>query len=156
MSEKLTSVQQLSVGEVSRRSGVPVSTLHFYESKGLLKPTRTNGNQRLYSRGMLRRIAIIKVAQRIGVPLVEIGAALAAIPHDRKPTAAEWAQVSASWNEALQQRIDALLRLKTNLESCIGCGCLSLGECPLRNPEDHLGERHSGAVLLEDGNSKSV
>jgi MerR family redox-sensitive transcriptional activator SoxR len=156
MSEEVTSMQQLSVGEMSRRSGVPVSTLHFYESKGLLRPTRTKANQRLYARGMLRRIAIIKVAQRIGIPLAEIGEALAAIPHDRKPTAAEWAQVSARWAEALQQRIDMLLRLKDNLESCIGCGCLSLGECPLRNPEDSLGKEHSGAVLIEQGNPKSV
>ncbi|MDB5821735.1 MAG: soxR [Herminiimonas sp.] len=148
MSEEVTSLQQLSVGQMSRRSGVPVSTLHFYESKGLLKPTRTQGNQRLYSRGMLRRIAIIKVAQRVGIPLAEIGQALAAIPHDRKPTALEWAQVSASWAEALQQRIDMLLRLKNKLESCIGCGCLSLSECPLRNPEDNLGIKQSGAVLL--------
>ncbi|MDB5773870.1 MAG: putative transcriptional regulator, MerR family [Herbaspirillum sp.] len=154
MSEELTSMQQMSVGQMSRRSGVPVSTLHFYEAKGLLKPTRTHGNQRLYSRGMLRRIALIKVAQRVGIPLAEIGEALAAIPPDRKPTAAEWTQVSARWAEALQQRIDTLVRLKNNLESCIGCGCLSLGECPLRNPEDNLGKEHSGAVLLEQDKSK--
>ncbi|WP_425497453.1 transcriptional regulator [Paraburkholderia fynbosensis] len=80
---------------------------------------------------------------------------MSAIPHDRKPTTAEWAQVSARWNEALQQRIDALLRLQTNLESCIGCGCLSLDECPLRNPEDNLGKGSSGAVLIEDGESNS-
>lgn len=153
MSEEITSMQQLSVGQVSRRSGVAVSTLHFYESKGLLKPARTEGNQRLYSRGMLRRIAIIKVAQRVGVPLAEIGKALAAIPHESKPTAAQWARVSAQWAEGLQQRIDTLSRLKSSLESCIGCGCLSLGECPLRNPEDDLGREHSGAVLLEQAKS---
>ncbi|TCG06638.1 hypothetical protein BZM27_24900 [Paraburkholderia steynii] len=100
-------------------------------------------------------MATFECRQRVGVPLVEIGAALAAIPHDRKPTAAEWAQVSARWHEALQQRIDTLLRLKTNLESCIGCSCLSLGECPLRNPEDNLGNGYSGAVLLEHGKSTS-
>lgn len=150
MTKKLmSSSQQLSVGAVSRRSGVPVSTLHFYESKGLLCPTRTEGNQRLYSRGMLRRIAIIKVAQRVGVPLAEIGEALAAVPHDRKPTAAEWAKVSRRWADALQERIDTLSRLKANLESCIGCGCLSLGECPLRNPDDELGKDNAGPVLLE-------
>jgi MerR family redox-sensitive transcriptional activator SoxR len=156
MSEEITSMQQLSVGQMARRSGVPVSTLHFYESKGLLKPARTEGNQRLYSRGMLRRIAIIKVAQRVGIPLAVVGEALAAIPHDMKPTAAQWAQVSARWTDVLQQRIDMLLRLKNNLESCIGCGCLSLGECPLRNPEDSLGKEQSGAVLLEQGKSRSV
>jgi MerR family redox-sensitive transcriptional activator SoxR len=154
MSEEFTPTQQMSVGQMSQRSGVPVSTLHFYEAKGLLKPTRTQGNQRLYSRGMLRRIAIIKVAQRLGVPLAEIGEALALIPHDRKPTAAEWADVSAGWAEALQQRIDALVRLKNNLESCIGCGCLSLDECPLRNPEDNLGKEQSGAVLLNQAQQK--
>ncbi|MDB5945937.1 MAG: putative transcriptional regulator, MerR family [Ramlibacter sp.] len=154
MSEEIASTQQLSVGQMSRRSGVPVSTLHFYESKGLLKPLRTEGNQRLYSRGMLRRIAIIKVAQRVGIPLAEIGQALAAIPHETKPTGADWAQVSAGWAEVLQLRIDTLSRLKNSLESCIGCGCLSLGECPLRNPEDDLGKKHSGAVFLEQKSSR--
>jgi MerR family transcriptional regulator, redox-sensitive transcriptional activator SoxR len=153
MSEQITSAQQMTVGQMSRRSGVPVSTLHFYESKGLLKPTRTAANQRLYSRGMLRRIAIIKVAQRVGIPLAEVGEALAVLPHDRKPTAAEWTQVSTKWADVLQQRIDTLVHLKSDLESCIGCGCLSLGECPLVNTNDHLGEEQSGPVLLERKNS---
>ena len=151
MAKEITPAQQMSVGEMARRSGVPVSTLHFYESKGLLIPARSDGNQRVYGRGMLRRIAIIKVAQRVGIPLAEVGAALAAIPQHRSPTAAEWEQVSASWAAMLQQRIDTLVRLKDDLQSCIGCGCLSLADCPLRNAGDHLGEGQSGPVLLEQG-----
>lgn len=150
MPKKITSMQQMSVGQIAARSGVAVSTLHFYESKGLLKPARSESNQRVYGRGTLRRIAIIKVAQRAGIPLAEVKQALAPIPHDRSPSAAEWQQVSATWAQALQQRIDALLRLKNNLDFCIGCGCLSMLECPLRNPDDQLGEGRSGPVLIED------
>lgn len=156
MAKKITSTQQMSVGQMAQRSGVPISTLHFYESKNLLRPARTGGNQRVYGRGMLRRIAIIRVAQRVGIPLAEVGQALASIPHDRSPTAAEWRAVSAAWAGALQERIDTLVQLKNDLESCIGCGCLSLDDCPLRNPDDHLGKGHAGAVLLEQeiGRSK--
>lgn len=149
MSTKISPAQQMSVGQMAKRSGVPVSTLHFYESKNLLRPTRTDGNQRVYGRGMLRRIAIIKVAQRVGIPLAEVGEALASIPHDRSPSAEEWRTVSAAWATALQQRIDTLVQLKNDLESCIGCGCLSLDDCPLRNAEDHLGKGQAGPVLLE-------
>lgn len=149
MSNAAKPTKQLSVGEMARRSGVPVSTLHFYEAKGLIRPTRSAGNQRVYARGMLRRVALIKVAQRLGIPLGEIGAALAGISHDRAPTAAEWAAVSGVWALALQQRIDGLLRLRDSLQSCIGCGCLSLAECPLRNTDDYLGRQRAGAVLLE-------
>lgn len=149
MSNAATPAKQLSVGEMARRSGVPVSTLHFYESKGLIRPLRSASNQRVYARGMLRRVALIKVAQRLGIPLAEIGEALAGIPHDRAPTAAEWAAFSADWALALQQRIDGLVRLKNSLQSCIGCGCLSLTECPLRNTDDRLGRQRTGAVLLD-------
>ena len=149
MSNVTTATKQLSVGEMAQRSGVPVSTLHFYEAKGLIRPTRSAGNQRVYARGMLRRVALIKVAQRLGIPLAEIGAALADIPHDRSPTAAEWAAVSGVWAVSLQQRIEGLTRLRDSLQSCIGCGCLSMTECPLRNTDDHLGRQRAGAVLLE-------
>ncbi|MFJ4142926.1 redox-sensitive transcriptional activator SoxR [Pseudomonas sp. NPDC089734] len=149
VSGKLNSAQSMSVGEVASRSGLPVSTLHFYETKGLLKPQRTAGNQRVYGRGVLRRIAIIKIAQSSGIPLAEIREALAPIPDDRQPSAQEWAEVSRKWADSLRERIERLTHLQRNLESCIGCGCLTLGGCPLRNPEDMLSQGASGAVLFE-------
>ncbi|WP_439885381.1 redox-sensitive transcriptional activator SoxR [Pseudomonas syringae] len=148
MTKKLLPTQQMSVGEVAKRSGVPVSTLHFYETKGLLEPKRTAGNQRVYSRAVLRRIAIIRVAQSAGISLSEIKAALDPVPHDHVPTASEWASVSTHWSGDLRQRISQLQNLLNNLERCIGCGCLSQDYCPLRNAEDHLGQSASGSLLL--------
>jgi len=136
MSEQITSTQQMTVGQISRRSGVPVSTLHFYESKGLLKPTRTAANQRLYSRGMLRRIAIIKVAQKAGVPLATIQRALASLPENRAPTHEDWRKLSTRWRTELDSRIKKLTQLRDRLDDCIGCGCLSLDRCQLSNPGD--------------------
>ncbi|WP_247841606.1 redox-sensitive transcriptional activator SoxR [Pseudomonas sp. MWU12-3103b] len=148
MNENISSAQRMSVGEVSKRSGVAVSTLHYYETKGLLEPQRTAGNQRVYSRGVLRRIAIIRVALSAGIPLAEIKKALEPIPHDRKPSASEWAEVSTEWSAELSRRIIQLQKLQGNLENCIGCGCLSLIHCPLRNPQDILGSAGSGPVRL--------
>ena len=149
MKEKISDAQSLSVGEVAKRSGLPISTLHFYESKGLLKAQRTTGNQRVFSRGVLRRIAIIRIAQSSGVSLAEIKAALEPIPHDRKASAKEWETVSKVWASSLKQRIAQLTQLSESLEGCIGCGCLTMGECPLLNPEDALGEAQSGPILFE-------
>ncbi|KPH00938.1 MerR family transcriptional regulator [Pseudomonas sp. RIT-PI-q] len=149
MDEKITSAQSLSVGEVAKRSGLPVSTLHFYESKGLLKPQRSAGNQRVYSRGILRRIAIIRVAQASGISLAEIKTALEPIPHDRKATAKEWETVSKMWATSLKERIARLSKLQTSLEGCIGCGCLTMGECPLLNPQDLLGQDACGPVIFD-------
>lgn len=148
MKGKITDAQSLSVGEVAKRSGLTVSTLHFYESKGLLAAQRTAGNQRVFSRGVLRRIAIIRIAQASGISLSEIKSALEPIPHDRKATAKEWETVSKVWAQSLKQRIEQLTKLSTSLEGCIGCGCLTMGECPLLNPEDSLGETQSGPVLF--------
>jgi MerR family redox-sensitive transcriptional activator SoxR len=142
-------VRELSVGEVAERSGVAVSTLHFYESKGLIKSWRTAGNQRRYARGVLRRVAIIKVAQRTGIPLAEIRQALDALPDGRAPTAKDWARLSARWREELDQRIEQLTRLRDQLEGCIGCGCLSMQSCPLRNPRDQAGQKGSGPRYLD-------
>lgn len=128
----------LAVGEVARRSGVPVSTLHFYEAKGLIHSVRTGGNQRRYARAVLRRVAVVKVAQRMGVPLAEIAAALDALPRGRTPTAQDWARMSATWRGALDARIRQLTQLRDQLDGCIGCGCLSLQACPLRNDSDQL------------------
>ena len=139
----------LSVGEVAKRSGVAVSTLHFYETKGLIRSLRTEGNQRRYPRGVLRRVAVIKVAQRTGIPLASIQAALARLPQGRAPTAEDWAELSRAWRVELDERIRRLSQLRDQMDDCIGCGCLSLKTCPLRNPQDALGEQGSGPRLLE-------
>lgn len=140
---------ELSVGEVAKRSGVNVSTLHFYEQKGLITSTRNAGNQRRYGRNVLRIIAIIKVAQRTGIPLAEIKDALAELPKERMASKADWQRLSAHWHAQLSARIERLSRLRDQLTGCIGCGCLSLGDCPLRNPGDQLSEEGPGARILE-------
>ena len=140
--------KELSVGEVAARSGVAVSALHFYESRGLIRSHRNRGNQRRYPREVLRRVAVIKVAQRVGVPLASIKAALESLPDGRSPTAADWARLSRGWRDELDARIDQLQRLRDQLDGCIGCGCLSIKACRLRNPWDELAERGPGAHLL--------
>jgi MerR family redox-sensitive transcriptional activator SoxR len=139
----------LSVGEVAARSGVPVSTIHFYETQGLIWSERTSGNQRRYGRGVLRAIAIIKVAQRAGIPLAAIKERLAELPTRQKVTAADWGRMSTAWRDDLTERIGRLTRLRDQLASCIGCGCLSLEDCPLRNPWDELSEAGPGPRLLD-------
>ncbi|WP_018747339.1 redox-sensitive transcriptional activator SoxR [Chitiniphilus shinanonensis] len=146
---KIDSERAMTVGEVAQRSGVPVSTVHFYEAKGLIRATRSEGNQRRFPAVTLRYIAIIKVAQRTGIPLDEIRAALARFPAGSKLTAAQWRTLSEQWRAALDQRIRRLERLRDELDSCIGCGCLSLADCPLRNPDDALGAQGPGPRLLE-------
>jgi len=138
----------LSVGEVAARSGLAVSAIHFYEKQGLIKSARTGGNQRRYPRAVLRRVAVIKVAQRLGIPLAAIRDALAALPRGRTPTAGDWRKLSSVWRASLNERIETLTHLRDNLSGCIGCGCLSLGSCPLRNPGDKLGDEGCGALLL--------
>jgi len=140
---------QLSVGEVAARSGITVSALHFYESKGLIRSWRNRGNQRRYPREVLRRIAVIKVAQRTGIPLAGIRKALSALPRERTPTAEDWKKLSARWRAELDDRIARLTRLRDQLDGCIGCGCLSLGVCPLRNPWDKLAREGPGPRLLD-------
>ncbi|WP_210131829.1 redox-sensitive transcriptional activator SoxR [Stenotrophomonas rhizophila] len=137
--------QELSVGDVARRSGVAVSALHFYERKGLIRSLRTVGNQRRFSRDVLRRLAVIRVAQRVGMPLEAVANAFAALPENKTPTRAEWAKMSALWRGELDQRIEELLLLRDQLTDCIGCGCLSLKRCRLANPGDALGEQGDGA-----------
>ncbi|TDX33802.1 redox-sensitive transcriptional activator SoxR [Rhodovulum visakhapatnamense] len=138
----------LSVGEVAERSGVPVSALHFYEAKGLIGAHRSSGNQRRYSRDVLRRIAILRTAQSLGFSLSEIAGLLKPIPPGRQPTAADVRAMVAGWRAALQARIDGLTELRDKLDGCIGCGCLSHDDCPLRNPADRLAASGRGAVLL--------
>ncbi len=140
--------KQLSVGQVAARSGVAVSALHFYEAKGLISSFRNPGNQRRYPREVLRRVSVIKVAQRLGIPLAEIRDALQTLPKGRTPTAADWRKLSDSWKADLDSRIEKMIRLRDQLDGCIGCGCLSLKSCPLRNPLDELSEQGSGPHLL--------
>ena len=128
----------LSVGEVARRSGVPVSTLHFYEARGLVSSRRTQGNQRRYTRDVLRRVAFIRVSQRVGIPLADIKAALATLSGTAAPTRADWARLSAAWRADLDERMEQLKKLRDTLDDCIGCGCLSIDRCRLRNPYDKL------------------
>ncbi|MGP9821903.1 redox-sensitive transcriptional activator SoxR [Salinarimonas sp. NSM] len=135
----------LSPGEVARRAGVAVSTLHFYEAQGLIESTRTAGNQRRYARDVLRRIAIVRVGQRVGVPLAEIRAAFDALPAHRAINAADWARLSAGWRDEIDARIALLSKLRDDLSGCIGCGCLSLEDCSLRNQGDRLGRAGPGA-----------
>lgn len=139
----------LTPGEVARRSGVAVSALHFYESKGLIFSTRNSGNQRRYSRDVLRRVAIIKIAQRIGIPLASVSDSLENMPADKRMSAQEWGNLTQHWRDELDKRIETLTRLRNDLDGCIGCGCLSMRDCPLRNPGDLLGQQGSGAVLLD-------
>ncbi|MEQ8395555.1 redox-sensitive transcriptional activator SoxR [Thalassobaculum sp.] len=139
----------LTVGEVARRSGIAVSAVHFYEAKHLIRSRRTEGNQRRYPREVLRRVAIIKVAQRVGIPLAEVREALSGLPAGRTPTAEDWQALSSRWRSALDARIDKLVRLRDQLDGCIGCGCLSVRDCPLRNPWDALSEQGTGPRLLD-------
>jgi MerR family transcriptional regulator, redox-sensitive transcriptional activator SoxR len=141
--------RELTVGELAARSGVAVSTLHFYEAKGLITSWRNRGNQRRYPRGMLRVVAIIKVAQSTGVPLAAIRETLTALPEGRAPTMKDWSRLSATWRADLDNRIAKLTRLRDQLNDCIGCGCLSLKSCPLRNPLDELSKQGPGPRLLD-------
>ncbi|MGB1764995.1 redox-sensitive transcriptional activator SoxR [Alloalcanivorax xenomutans] len=139
----------LTVGQVAERTGLAVSAIHFYEAKGLIRSRRSSGNQRRYTRDVLRRLAVIKIAQRTGIPLAEIAQALATLPEERTPNAKDWGRLSAQWREDLDKRIERLTLLRDQLSGCIGCGCLSLSACPLRNPMDELAEEGSGARLVD-------
>lgn len=136
--------KELGVGELAERAGVAVSALHFYEAKGLIHSVRSGGNQRRYARSVLRRLAVIKVAQRVGMPLAAIAEALNALPSGRTPTVADWRRLSAAWKLELEERIRTLTQLRDQLDGCIGCGCLSLRACPLRNAQDALAREGAG------------
>lgn len=149
MSQQARLPGELSVGDVARRSGLAVSALHFYEAEGLIRSHRTQGNQRRYAREVLRQVAIIKVAQRAGIPLKTIREAFKALPQERTPTVADWTRLSSAWKQELERRIDRLTRLRDHLNGCIGCGCLSVRDCPLHNPLDRLAEEGPGPRLLD-------
>jgi MerR family redox-sensitive transcriptional activator SoxR len=139
----------LSVGELAKRSGVAVSTIHFYESKGLIQSVRNAGNQRRFRRAQLRRVAIVRVAQRAGISLAEIRDAFAGLPSDRPISAKDWARLSKRWKNDLDARIERLEALRDQLGDCIGCGCLSLDSCPMANPKDVLAKEGPGPQLLD-------
>ncbi|MDL4770868.1 redox-sensitive transcriptional activator SoxR [Actinomadura xylanilytica] len=141
-------VHELTVGQLAERSGVAVSALHFYESKGLISSRRTVGNQRRFTRDTLRRVSFIRVSQRVGIPLSEIREALDALPEERTPTVQDWAHLSENWRSALDDRIAQLERLRDSLTDCIGCGCLSISKCALANPYDRLGDEGPGPRRL--------
>lgn len=138
----------LTIGEVAHRSGVQQTALRFYEDKGLIVAHRTSGNQRRYPRAVLRRLAFIRSAQRVGLSLDAIRDALATLPDNRTPSKADWARLSRGWQQELDARIDALQRLRDRLTGCIGCGCLSLKTCGLHNPGDELAAYGPGAAKL--------
>nr|BFE35425.1 redox-sensitive transcriptional activator SoxR [Actinomadura rugatobispora] len=141
-------VHELTVGQLAERSGVAVSALHFYESKGLISSRRTPGNQRRFPRDTLRRVSFIKISQRVGIPLSDIRDALGTLPEGRTPTADDWARLSETWRADLDSRIAQLERLRDDLTDCIGCGCLSLKTCALANPYDRLGDNGPGPRRL--------
>lgn len=143
--------QGLSVGAVAKRSGVAVSALHFYESKGLIHSTRSAGNQRRYHREVLRRVSVIKAAQKMGIPLAEIARQFETLPSHRSLSQQDWARMSRRWQASLDERIAYLERLRDYLTGCIGCGCLSMRVCPLYNEKDRLAARGPGPVILETG-----
>jgi MerR family redox-sensitive transcriptional activator SoxR len=138
----------LSIGEVAERSGVAPSALRYYESEGLITSVRSDGGQRRYGREMLRRVAFIRVAQRLGLSLEAIRDALSTLPDERTPTKADWTRLSRSWRPLLDEQIAVLERLRADLDSCIGCGCLSLRKCALYNPADQAARYGSGPRYL--------
>ena len=139
----------LTIGQVAERAGVATSAIRFYESRGLISSTRTTGNQRRYESSVLRRVAFIRAAQRVGLTLDEVAEALATLPDNRTPTKADWHRISRDWKPRLDEQIRRIELLRGRLDSCIGCGCLSLRSCSLMNPGDVAAEHGKGAVLLE-------
>ncbi|MEV0282245.1 redox-sensitive transcriptional activator SoxR [Streptomyces sp. NPDC050610] len=140
--------KELTVGELSERSGVPASALRFYERQDLINSRRTSGNQRRYTRDTLRRVAFIRVSQRLGIPLATIRGALAMLPENRTPTREDWARVSECWRQDLTERIEQMTKLRDHLTDCIGCGCLTIDRCVLTNPWDRLQEEGPGPRKL--------
>ena len=142
------STDLLTIGEVERRSGFSTSALRFYERQGLIHATRTTGNQRRYRRSVLRRLAFIRAARNIGLTLDEVTAALDALPESRTPTKGDWTRLSHTWRARLDEQIAGLVKLRDGLNSCIGCGCLSLKHCAIQNPADVAASSGPGAQYL--------
>jgi MerR family transcriptional regulator, redox-sensitive transcriptional activator SoxR len=148
--------QTLTIGEVARRTGLATSAIRFYEARGLVRSERSGGGQRRYRRDVLRRIAFVRVAQRVGLSLEEIAEALASLPADRAPGRKDWARLSQGWRTRLDERIRLLEGLRDGLTSCIGCGCLSLSTCELYNPDDRAAALGPGPRFLLGNRSEEV
>jgi len=141
----------LTIGEVSNRSGLAPSALRYYESLGLITSTRTSGGRRRFTRGVLRRVAVIRAAQQVGLSLDQVRTAFAGIPRDVAPSKRDWTRISAAWQPLLDQRITDLQQVRDNLNNCVGCGCLSMTQCRLYNPRDTLASTGSGSRRLFPG-----
>ena len=152
----MRSTDLLTVGEIARRSGFAESAVRYYESIGLLSATRTAGGQRRFERSSLRRLAFIRAARNIGLSLDEVAAALASLPAQRTPTRSDWSRLSRGWRQRLDDQIDALVALRDGLDSCIGCGCLSLDKCGISNPADTAGADGPGASYLPRGLRRDI
>lgn len=150
MSPEHEPTELLSIGEMSRRTGVAVSALRYYEELGLIASVRNNGNQRRFPRYMLRRVSLIAVAKNLGIPLDDVREAFVHVPLDRTPTHEDWQQASRAWKAKLEDRRRRLERLEHELTGCIGCGCLSMKACPVLNPEDELAATGAGPRRLDD------
>lgn len=138
----------LTIGELSQRTGVATSALRFYEQRGLIGSSRTSGNQRRFERATIRRVSVVRAAQRCGISLEEVASVLAGLPDDRTPTYADWQRISEAWQDKLDERIATLQGLRDKLTGCIGCGCLSLDRCWMLNPDDEAGRAGSGPRFL--------
>jgi MerR family transcriptional regulator, redox-sensitive transcriptional activator SoxR len=141
-------LDELTIGEVANRTGVSVSALHFYERKDLIRSARCSSNHRVFPRSIIRRVTVIQIAQRTGLSLAQIAAALEQLPKEWAISAKDWGHVSAGWRDDLTARIERLTSLRDELTGCIGCGCLSVDECPLANKDDKLSELGSGPHLF--------
>lgn len=150
-STNLKSTDVLTIGQVAARSGVAVSALHFYEREGLISSVRSSGNQRRYTRDVLRRLAFIRASQRAGIPLASIREALDELPLKRTPKEPDWARVASRWLDVLSEQIDYLQRIREDLWTCIGCGCLSFDRCALVNPDDAMSVEGPGPRRLLPG-----
>jgi MerR family redox-sensitive transcriptional activator SoxR len=146
----------LTPAEVAARTGLSVPTLHYYEREGLIDSRRTSGNQRRYHRDVLRRLAFIRVSQRVGISLADIREALSGLPADRTPNAQDWSRLSRRWRDDLDDRMQRLGKLRDTLDGCIGCGCLSLRSCSLYNPDDELATDGTGAVRWESRQGRAA
>ena len=146
---------ELTIGELSARSGVAASALRFYEDRGLIGARRTSGNQRRYDRAVLRRIALIQAGRAAGIPLERIRAALESLPRHRTPTRRDWERLSRGWRDDLDRRIAALEAIRDRLTTCIGCGCLSIDRCSLLNPGDEAGAAGPGAHYFQQDSRRA-
>lgn len=147
---KKTSTDFLAIGEIAKRSGIAISAIRFYEEKGLIRSIRTNGNQRRYARYILRKLAVIQVSQKVGLSLQDILEAFNKLPEGKIPTKQDWQNMSMQWQQQLEERIIVLKNMQHQLDWCIGCGCLSLDACPLRNPNDNFSEHPEIHEYWED------